>query len=68
MKVKITVDVEDEHADPDDRTGLTAEAYDRLTDPMHLPLGWLGEINEVEAVTETRSSVGSTTTPKRPKP
>jgi hypothetical protein len=45
--VTITVDVEDEHADPDHPLGLTNEAYERLTDPMSSPLGWLGEITDV---------------------
>jgi hypothetical protein len=48
MKVIITVEVEEEHADPHHPTGITNEAYDRLTDPMESPLGWLGEIQDVE--------------------
>ncbi len=53
MKIKIIVEVDEGSADPGDKTGLTAEAYDRLTiDTEHGPssLGWMGEVQEVEKV------------------
>lgn len=53
-KVLITVEVEDEHADPDHPCGLTNEAYERLTsygDHGAPPLTWLGEIDDVEVAT-----------------
>ena len=49
-KINITVEVEDEHSDPDDTTGITNEAYERLTEPMQGPLDWLGEITDVRRV------------------
>lgn len=48
-KVIITVEAEPEHVDSDDATGLSAEAYERLTDPMDGPLGWLGEVQDVKS-------------------
>lgn len=32
MKITITVTVDDEDADPNDRTGITNDLYERLTD------------------------------------
>lgn len=49
-KVAIIVELEPENSDPNDATGLTNEAYERLTDPMDRPLGWLGEIDDVSKV------------------
>jgi hypothetical protein len=46
-KVIIEVEVEEEHADEGDSTGLTNDAYERLTEPMEGPLGWLGEVTDV---------------------
>lgn len=54
MIVKITVQMDDdEHADEDDSTGLTNEAYERLTMGGEFgppPLGWLGEVQDVSRV------------------
>ncbi len=47
-RICIVLLVSPEHADPGNSTGLTEEAHDTLTDPMRLPLGWLGEIESVE--------------------
>lgn len=46
-KVTILVEVDESQADVEDSTGLTSDAYDKLTDPMGGPLGWLGEVIEV---------------------
>lgn len=34
MKIYITLEVDDEIADPDDETGVTSEAFDRLFDAL----------------------------------
>lgn len=52
-KVMIEIVVEDEYADPEDRTGITNEAYDMLTDSFgQHSLGWLGEVQDVRKVAE----------------
>lgn len=43
-KVRITLDVDDEYADPDHEMGITNEAYEELL----RKLSWLGDDIEVE--------------------
>ena len=50
-KVTITVEVADEHADPEHEVGLTNEAFEKLTG-YPAPLAWLGEVQDVERVKE----------------
>lgn len=58
MLIVITVDLDpdDPDADPDDSTGLTNDAYERLTGYTEEhgagSLSWLGEIQNVEKKTE----------------
>lgn len=52
ISVIIEVDEGDPSADPDHETGITNEAYERLTGGTNgvPPLGWLGEIQDVMKV------------------
>ena len=47
ISIEVDVDPGDGHVDEGDHTGLTLEAYERLTDPMSGPLLWLGEVQDV---------------------
>lgn len=47
IAIHVEVDEGDPSADPDDKTGITNEAYERLTE-MPGPLSWLGEIVHVQ--------------------
>lgn len=46
--IEVEMDEGDEFADPSDATGVTNEAYERLTGiSEEPPLGWLGEVTDV---------------------
>lgn len=49
VKVRITLDVADEYADPDHEMGVTREAYERIIDMLR----WLGDDIDVELAGES---------------
>lgn len=52
MQISVIVELDNpEYIDEDHPTGITNEAYERLTAPFSSsPLGWLGEVVDVEAI------------------
>jgi hypothetical protein len=53
MKIAIYVNIEDgdPNADPNDPTGVTNDAFEKLTGVTgEPPLGWLGEVEDIQKV------------------
>lgn len=49
VKVRITLDVDDDYADPNHEMGVTSEGYERIIDSLR----WLGDDINVELAGES---------------